>query len=87
MQSLDPTVYQKLRQIASVRGISLQELIRAIVVPEWMRISGEGPVRKAPVDSQTLQKYDESSKALPAGSKQTSRPINSGLTPSNYKAY
>ena len=37
MQSLDPMVYAELRKIAKERGITMQELIRAVIVPEWMR--------------------------------------------------
>ncbi len=37
MQSLDPQVYAELRKIAKDKGISMQELIRAVIVPDWMR--------------------------------------------------
>jgi hypothetical protein len=37
MQSLDPQVYGELRRIAKDRGITMQELIRAVIVPDWMR--------------------------------------------------
>ncbi len=37
MQSLDPTVYTELRKIAKERGITMQELIRAVIVPDWMK--------------------------------------------------
>jgi predicted DNA-binding ribbon-helix-helix protein len=37
MQSLDAHVYHELKQIAKRKGISVQELIRAVIVPEWMR--------------------------------------------------
>jgi Ribbon-helix-helix protein, copG family len=36
MQSLDPKVYAELRKIAKDRGITMQELIRAVIVPDWM---------------------------------------------------
>jgi hypothetical protein len=36
MQSLDPQVYSELRKIAKERGITMQELIRAVIVPDWM---------------------------------------------------
>jgi len=32
MQSLDPQVYGELRKIAKDRGITMQELIRAVIV-------------------------------------------------------
>ncbi len=34
MQSLDPHVYAELKHTAMDRGITMQELIRAIVIPE-----------------------------------------------------
>jgi hypothetical protein len=37
MQSLDPQVYSILTKIAKQRGITMQELIRAVIVPDWMR--------------------------------------------------
>ena len=40
MQSLDPQVYTQLTKIAKERGITMQELIRAVIVPDWMRKAG-----------------------------------------------
>ena len=37
MQSLNQNVYEQLDRLAKERGISVQELVRAVVVPEWMR--------------------------------------------------
>ena len=37
MQSLDPQIYAQLRKMAKDRGITMQELIRAVIVPDWMR--------------------------------------------------
>ncbi len=42
MQSLDSSVFQYLDQIASKRGITVQELLRAVIVPEWIRIRDPG---------------------------------------------
>ncbi len=36
MQSLDPKVYAELRRLAKGRGVTMQELIRAVIVPDWM---------------------------------------------------
>lgn len=36
MQTLDDTIYKELEKIAKRRGISIQELIRAVIVPEWV---------------------------------------------------
>jgi hypothetical protein len=37
MQTLDQEVYSKLEEIAKQRGISVQELIRAVIIPEWLK--------------------------------------------------
>ena len=41
MQTLETKVYNKLDEKAKARGISIQELIRAVVVPEWLQTKGE----------------------------------------------
>ncbi|HZD11931.1 MAG TPA: hypothetical protein VE177_00225 [Candidatus Binatus sp.] len=40
MQSLEGPVYQRLEKIARDRGISIQVLIRAVIIPEWFRENG-----------------------------------------------
>jgi len=40
MQTLDDEIYNKLKEIAELRGISVQELIRAIIVPDWLKEKG-----------------------------------------------
>jgi hypothetical protein len=37
MQSLGDAAYSKLRKIANERDITVQELIRAIVIPDWLK--------------------------------------------------
>jgi hypothetical protein len=37
MQSLGDAAYSKLRKIADERDITVQELIRAIVIPDWLK--------------------------------------------------
>ncbi len=45
MQSLNQNVYEQLERMAKERGITVQELVRAVVVPEWMRIRNtNGPI-------------------------------------------
>jgi len=40
MQTLDDEIYRKLEQIAKQRGITVQELIRAIIIPDWLQSQG-----------------------------------------------
>jgi hypothetical protein len=35
MQSLDPKWTKRLKKMARKRGITMQELIRAAIIPEW----------------------------------------------------
>ena len=37
MQTLDEEIYNKLQEIANSRGITIQELIRAVIVPDWLK--------------------------------------------------
>jgi len=47
MQSLDLDVYARLELIAKERSISIQELMRAIVIPEWLlSLEAKAIVRK-----------------------------------------
>jgi predicted DNA-binding ribbon-helix-helix protein len=36
MQTLDNDIYKKLSKMAKERGITIQELIRAVIIPEWL---------------------------------------------------
>ncbi len=36
MQTLDDIIYKELEKLAKKRGITIQELIRAVIVPEWI---------------------------------------------------
>ena len=36
MQSLSKEIYEKLSKIAMKRGIKIQELIRSVIIPEWL---------------------------------------------------
>ncbi len=47
MQSLDHAVFAELTKIAKERGITMQELIRAVIVPDWMRKLENGSRRTA----------------------------------------
>lgn len=37
MQTLDDEMYAKLKEIAEERKIKVQELIRAVIIPEWLK--------------------------------------------------
>src|SRR5438445_13322705 len=41
MQVLDRGIFLKLKQLARNRGVTVQELIRVLVIPDWMRKSQE----------------------------------------------
>ena len=41
MQVLDRGIFFKLKDMAKSRGVTVQELIRVLVVPDWMRKSQE----------------------------------------------
>ncbi|AJM92599.1 hypothetical protein [Nitrosopumilus piranensis] len=36
LMTIDNSVYQKIKKLASKRGITTQEFIRAIIIPEWI---------------------------------------------------
>ena len=37
IQTLNNEIYRKLETIAKKRGITIQELIRAVIIPEWLK--------------------------------------------------
>lgn len=41
MQVLDRSIFLKLKDMARIRGVTVQELIRVLVIPDWMRRSDE----------------------------------------------
>ncbi|MEO9307493.1 MAG: hypothetical protein ABI342_04170 [Nitrososphaera sp.] len=36
LQTMDDSIYDKLEKIAKRKGITVQELIRAVVIPTWL---------------------------------------------------
>jgi hypothetical protein len=47
MVALDERVFLELDTAAKTRNISIQELLRAIVVPEWLRQDSKGEISLA----------------------------------------
>jgi predicted DNA-binding ribbon-helix-helix protein len=45
MQTLEKEVYMELKALAKERGVTVQELLRAVVVPDWMRVFNGGEHR------------------------------------------
>ena len=45
MQVLDRGIFLKLKELAKSRGVTVQELIRVLVIPDWMRRWQEETVR------------------------------------------
>jgi len=45
MQVLDRAVYTRLKQLAIQRGVTVQELIRVLLVPDWLHGAEEKGVR------------------------------------------
>lgn len=41
MQVLDRAIFMKLKGMAKTRGVTVQELIRVLVIPDWMQKSTE----------------------------------------------
>ncbi len=45
MVAFGPQTYTLLEAEAKERGVSIQELLRAVIIPEWFRIQGETVAR------------------------------------------
>ncbi len=46
MQTLDDIIYRELEKVARKRGITIQELIRAVIVPEWINGHNHGDTKE-----------------------------------------
>ena len=42
MQTLNDTMYKDLEKVAKQRGITVQELIRAVILPDWLNKEEHG---------------------------------------------
>lgn len=52
MQTLDDMIYRELEKVAKKRGITIQELIRAVIVPEWINGLNGVPAKGEPPTKQ-----------------------------------
>ncbi|HVH15816.1 MAG TPA: hypothetical protein VNA15_08890 [Candidatus Angelobacter sp.] len=43
IQSLDADAFSQLSRLAKERGITTQELIRAVIIPDWMQAESSQP--------------------------------------------
>ena len=50
MQSLNPGVYTELERMAKDRDITIQELFRSIIIPEWLKFQASPPAQKKQAD-------------------------------------
>ena len=46
MQSLNPGVYAELERMAKDRDITIQELFRSIIIPEWLKFQSAPPAHR-----------------------------------------
>jgi len=46
MQTLDDEIYEKLSKIAKERGLTVQELIRAVIIPFWLGYQEPEQIKK-----------------------------------------
>jgi len=63
LQSVDDEYYYLLRRMALARGVSVQELVRAVIIPDWIRRSVEKSIggrdnRPADFKAQSQTKFD-----------------------------
>ena len=63
MQVLDRSIFLKLKELARARGVTVQELIRVLVIPDWMRRSEEEVTR---AESRKLHRRLKTMSARPA---------------------
>ena len=66
MQSLDPEIYAQLRRMAKDRGITMQELIRAVIVPDWMRKAGASNLSSGRASRKGAHRFRRSRAAVTA---------------------
>ena len=48
MQTVDRSIYSEVKIVAQSRGVTVQELLRAVIIPDWMKdSSGKEPKERA----------------------------------------
>ena len=48
MQTVDRSIYTVMKIVAQSRGVTVQELLRAVIIPDWMKdSSGKEPKERA----------------------------------------
>jgi hypothetical protein len=50
MQSLNPNVYAELERMAKERDITIQELFRSIIIPEWLKFQSSPSSQRKPAE-------------------------------------
>ncbi len=50
MQSLNPGVYAELERMAKDRDITIQELFRSIIIPEWLKFQSSPAAHRKQVE-------------------------------------
>lgn len=38
LQTIDDSIYSRLEKLAKKRGITVQELMRAVIIPSWLEV-------------------------------------------------
>ncbi len=62
MQTLDSRLYSELEKVARRRGITVQQLLRAVIVPEWFR--DENPERSQQISGRASQLHRRRARKL-----------------------
>jgi hypothetical protein len=60
MQTLDADIYNTLNIVAKENGIPVEELLRAVVVPDWMEIvSANAPKRSTRLENNSRENAEK----------------------------
>ena len=67
MQSLNPGVYAELERMARDRDITIQELFRSIIIPEWLKFQASPFTQKKQADLDEFSRKIGKSSAAKSG--------------------